>query len=194
MNTITSKERASNGPKYQLLSEDHEVVGSVVIAYRSSINIENYQDVYSRHGLDEIEPDAFYSMQKLVDVFNEIEQAPSDAMFDFVSIGMVSGEQIQKTFMENGVSFTDSMLAIQSMHYEMNRGADVGYFKVEVAEPGYLICYMRGPYPSDLYYGAIWAAARVRELSDFTVYYDTEALRFEDGGDETIIHVQWNVS
>ncbi len=56
-----------------------------------------------------------------------------------------------------------------------------------------LTCRVTGPYPDDLVYGVVFGFARRLLPPDvyFTVYYDAALPRRDEGGIETVIHVEW---
>jgi hypothetical protein len=75
-----------------------------------------------------------------------------------------------------------------------DRGTDPGDIRCEVVADKHVKLYFRLPDPDDQLYGITYGYMR-RFASPrgirFTVYYDKEALRREEGGEYTIIHVTW---
>jgi hypothetical protein len=71
----------------------HEVSGSMLLGIIGSINETAIRPIREKHGLQHIEPDAWYSVQQVHDFFNDLEESP-DSMFNLVSVGMELGKRI----------------------------------------------------------------------------------------------------
>ena len=178
---------------YTVFSKDHETRGSVIIPYRDSINIANYDDIFIRNGLGNVDPDKWYPMQKLVDVFNELARAKSGVMMDFVSIGTKMGEDLQPPPELQDMTYLDLIRGLEQTYAYHNRGTDIGYIRGEVVSDNQVTVHYRCPFPDDLLYGSLWGCSKkfLPDGTHFVVKYDDRAKRMEDGGAETIIHVTW---
>ncbi len=180
-------------PKYRVLSADHEISGGTIIQYRDSINVGQYEGIFTKHDLGKVDPQLFYPMQQLVDVFNDLVDRP-DSMMNFVSIGMAMGENLRMPPELANMSFVDLMLGLETTYHYNNRGTDIGYMRGEQVSETHIRARYRAPFfPDDLLYGALYGYAKkfLPDGTKFVVQYDEDKPRTENGGDETIIHVKW---
>lgn len=178
--------------RYSIFHDDHEIRGATIIPYRDSINSQNYLDIYTKHGLGTINPDAWYPMQNLVDVFNDI-QASGNAVMDFVSIGMKMSENLPLPPEMANSSSIEMVRNVDQAYQYSNRGSDYGYIRGVITSERHVTVHYRVPYPDDLLYGSLYGYAK-RFLpvgTSFTVAFDIKTIRMEQGGTETVIHVKW---
>jgi len=177
--------------KYKVFSNNHETSGSTIMPYKDAINVDNFAGIFSRHGLGEIDPDAWYPMSKMVDIFNEMSE--KSQMMDFVSLGMKMGEQLRLPPELANMSFLDLVRGLEDTYNYNNRGDDSGYIRGEIVSDNHVIIHYRCPYPDDLLYGSLYGYARrfLPNNAKFVVKYDEKAKRMEQGGRETVIHVTW---
>ena len=179
---------------YTVFNPDHEVLGVLILSYRNSINQQNYHELYTQMGLDNVQPDQWYPFQRLLDVFNAIAER-NDAMMDFVSIAMASaiGAPMPPEF--DQMPFTQVMLAFNHSLEGVNRGSDYGYTHVIEVEPNHMRINARYPAPDDSLYGGVYCYAKrfLPKGSHFTLRYDETIPRREEGGDVTVMHLKWTL-
>lgn len=179
-------------PTYKLFSSDTEVSGQALMDFEQAIGGENFSPILDKHGLTDIKADEWYPGDRWVAVLNEISEM-GNSMFDFVSIGI---KQISTLAMPPEL---EELSLIEKIHmaeeiYKMNyRGTDVGSVKIEIINDTHVKVLVRAFEPGDLWYGAAYGFMKrfAPEGTDFKVYYDTDILRYEQGGDVTVIHIEW---
>jgi len=180
--------------RYTVFSPDHEILGALIISYRNSVNQQNYHDLYTQMGLDNVQPDQWYPFQRLLDVFNALAEREG-AMMDFVSIALASvmGSPMPPIFEQ--MPFTQIMLAFNHSLEGVNRGTDYGYTRVTEVEPNHMRIDARYPAPDDLLYGGIYGYAKrfLPKGSKFTLRYDESTPRRVHGGDVPVIHLTWTL-
>ena len=179
-------------PTYKLFSSDTEVIGQALMDFEQAVGGENFRPLLDKHGLKNIQPDEWYPGDRWVAVLNEISDM-GNSMFDFVSIGI---NQISTLVMPPEL---EDLSLLEKIHmaeeiYKMNyRGTDVGSVTVEAIGDTHAKIMIRSFEPSDLWYGAAYGFMKrfASEGTDFKVYYDADVLRHEQGGENTIIHIEW---
>lgn len=182
--------------KYVSFDSSVEVNGATVLGFIQCVNRDNILPFLRARGLEHIEPDQWYPLQDYLDVLNDMaDRAGGGAMMDFVSIGMKIAETSPFPPEFDELPFADVLVASNTAYQMAHRNGDVGYTHAEKVAAGHVRLTMRMPYPSDLSYGVNWGMCR-RYLpagTQFTVTYDEDLPRFEEGGDETVIHIRWEI-
>ncbi len=75
---------------YQASSPEAEYVGALLLSMTQNLRAETIRPVLSRNGLQDFDPTAYYSQQKILNVLREIEQ--SFTFEELVAIGIKSTE------------------------------------------------------------------------------------------------------
>ncbi len=179
--------------RYTLFHPDHELLGSVLITYRASVNFDSYSDLFERLGLGSVEVDQWYSGQVVIDLINAIADRDS-AMMDFVSIGTAMGMYSPAPEEANGINaLENAIIGLGPGYQAMTRGTNVGWFRGEVVAPQHIKVDFYVPWPDDLEYGFVYGLAKrfLPPRTKFTVEYDPAILRRELGGEYTSVHVRW---
>src|SRR5271166_5203799 len=78
--------------RYAVFSADHEIPGRILIDLENAVGSEEIMPFFEKHGMTHIDPNAWYPMQKLLDIYNDMVDNKGGTMFDFVSIGMKESE------------------------------------------------------------------------------------------------------
>jgi hypothetical protein len=177
---------------FTAFSDDCETIGQIHLSLFQSINYQNYSEYLAEHGLKEIDPDTWYPMQMLLDLFSKIVDQ-GGGMLDLVSIGLkimalaVLPPQVAQ------MPFGDVLMMWNDIYHVNNRGTDPGGFKTEKVNDRYYKIIARQPYPDDYTYGVLYGGAQrwLPKGTHFTVSYDPDLPRREEGGETTIIHVEW---
>ncbi len=181
-------------PTYQAFDPNTELVGRTALSMTSNIMQDEYIDILKRHGLEQIDPEAWYPVQSLLDVFNEIARGGFNASPIFVSIGMAAARLSLESMPPQlkalpwQTFFTSYDKVWQSRH----RNGDVGRVTTEYVDDNHLVLRFRSPYPDDIFYGAFYAYTRHFKPAgkNFSVTYDDKLLPRDKGGNETVIHIQ----
>ena len=153
----------------------------------------HYLNILERHGLSKIDRDAWYPVQNLLGVLNDINKRRS-AMVDFISIGLAASDNSLLPPEAQYMSFRDFFLAYGSIYPRIYRNGDPGEIQIELVEENHLaITLIDVPFPDDLIYGVLFgfACRFANDGEQFTLDYDDQHLRRDQGGDYTIIHLTW---
>jgi hypothetical protein len=181
---------------YQAFAPDAELSGTSAQALTSCIVHDEIEAILIRHRLNDIDASAWYPVQVVLDVFNDLAATGSHVEY-FVSIGMAAAETIYNTLPESMrrlslMPLLDTYQQIYLSHQRSPAGGDMGYMKAWQIDDDHIIMRVRVPYPDDIMYGLLYGLVRHFRPADrdFTVYYDVHQPRREHGGTETIIHIK----
>lgn len=180
--------------QWKVFNPDHEVTGQVLLDFANAVGGEEIVTYFERHGLTNIDPKAWYSMQTYLDVLSDIANTRRGGMFDFVSIGMKQAENVIVPPEFESLPLLTILQGSNNVLKLNNRGTDFGDIKCEVVSDKHVKLILRVPQPDDLWYGIYYGYVRRfrPKGSEFTVAYDPSALRKDTGGDTTILHITWN--
>lgn len=176
--------------KHHVFSNDHEQLGQMFLDIRHAINSEAFFPVFERHGLGEIDPEAWFPLQNFLDVLNEIEE--QGGMFDLISIGKKIGEDIDIPDDMRVLPFFQLLNLAPEIYKMHNRGSDIGWILVEEVDDKHHKLILCVPDPDDLWYGIFYGFSRRHLPSDqrFSIYYDPDEPRRNEGGSRTILHLK----
>lgn len=178
--------------KYQLFSPDTEVIGQALMDFEEAVGSEHFSPFLKKHGFTDLESEKWYPAAPWVAVLNDIANS-NNSMFNFVSIGMKQIENLMMPPEMNELSLIEKLHLAEEI-YKMNyRGTDVGDVRVEVLGESHVKISIRAFEPDDLWYGSAYGFMKrfAPAGTNFKVYYDTDVMRREQGGEITIIHVEW---
>ena len=180
-------------PRYNVFSADHEIPGKILIDLKNAVASEEIGPYFKKHGMETIDPQAWYPMQKLLDIYNDMADNTL-TMFNFVSIGMKEAEQaiVPPEFAK--MPLLDLLVNVGRVFDLNNRGTNYGKCITEVVTPKHVKVTLRAATPDDIWYGIFYGYVRrfAPKGTHFTVRYDSDVPRRENGGDVTIIHIMWD--
>jgi len=180
---------------YAPFSADHEFLGRIVNNMRDALGSElvEFQAIFAKHGLgDDVDPGGWYPAQSWFDVMNEIA-ATGNPLMDFTGIGMKSVENAIIPPEVRALPITDFLMNATKTYALHNRGTDIGDQRCEVVDDRHVKMILRMPHPDDFWYGAFYGLMRKLLAPDARahVYYDETTTRRDNGGERTIIHIEW---
>jgi hypothetical protein len=182
---------------YRVFSPDHEVQHFFLLSMKnaiSSASSEAFAELFARAGLLEKQPEDWVPAQTMLDICNEMQER-GGTQVDFIA----AGRQITlaATFPSE---FTDlpleqKLFVVGEGYPNYNRGTDIGYSKSELITPQHLVFHLRTPWPDDMSHGVFIGVCErfLPPECSFKVYYDEERPRLDQGGQETLIHVEWEL-
>jgi hypothetical protein len=167
------------------------VIGQNMLSFIQNVNAADILPVLEQHGLSHIEPDKWYPLQEWLDILSELS-SQSNAMFNMVAIGTAISETAILPPGAEQLSLEQILFAINDV-YQMQHQGDVGSVITEKVSDKHIKLIVCVPYPDDLEYGTAYGFARrfLPGSTLFTVEYDANAPRHDQGGDNTIIHIKW---
>ena len=181
-------------PTYQAFDPQSEMNGRTALGMVKSILHDDIAEILVRHHLNDIDPDAWYRVQDLLEVFNEVAQQRDggNSSSIFVSIGMGAADigfegmppQLKSMSLEEFLAAYPSRLSV--IHH-----GDVGYVKYEKLNENHFVMTMNVPYPDDMMYGVFYGYARHLKPKGQSpsVAYDNRQPRRDKGGEVTILHI-----
>lgn len=170
-----------------------EIIGQNMLAYIENLQASTIKPVLEQHGLSEINPQTWYSLQKLLNVLKTLADMPN-ASPNFVAIGMALARTAPLPPEIEHMPLEPFFLNVLASAYQMqHRGGDPGHLIVEKVAEKHLTINVDTPYPDDLEYGATYGFAKrlLPPGTPFTVMYDDKMLTRDNGGDKTLIHLRW---
>lgn len=146
-------------------SPDAKVLGQSVLAFAENLRSDLIKPILPRHGLDNIDPQAWYPHQNWLDVLKEIQEKPGASEM-FVAFG----RQVAKVaaMPPEMQSIPDALNALHDIHHMNLRNIppEEGYVVEKRGEKHYIV-YENTPNPSDAIYGFIWGlCARFKQPGD----------------------------
>lgn len=180
--------------KWHVFSPDHEIPGQILIDLANAVGADEILPYFEKHGLTNIDPNAWYPEQKCLDVYNDLAETANGTMFDFVSIGMKEAEQARIPPAFLSLPLMTNLQGINQVFKLNNRGTDIGEMRCDVVSEKHVKIIMRIPQPDDLWYGIFYGYVKrfLPTGSHFTVAYDKAVPRRDLGGDITILHISWD--
>ncbi len=179
-------------PTYQAFDPKSEIIGRTALSMTTSIMHEDIEGILERHGLKSIDPEAWYLVQSLLNVMNEVISGGVNASPIFVSIGMAAARLSLEAMPPQlkALPWQTFFASYDKIWQSRHRNGDVGHVVCEQVDDHHLILRFRSPYPDDIFYGAFYTYARhfKPEGMSFKVAYDEKLLPRDRGGDETVIH------
>jgi len=170
-----------------------EVSGAALSSLIQNINRADIAPYLKRYRLERINSDAWYPAEMFLELLNEMSTHPN-MMYNLVAIGISIAEvAIMPPELENA-SF-EQVVKFWNAHYQANfRSGYVGQKKaVQVDYHHYKVIHDGTIMPDDLEYGVLYGFAKrfLPPGTSFSIWYDEDVLRIDEGGTQTIIHAQW---
>lgn len=166
-----------------------EVRGAAILSTIEGLEAD-VRPLLERHGMSDVQPDAWYPQQAWLDVLKDISEARGEAVFDLVSIGMRIPDS---AVWPAEVDSVESALKSIDVAYHMNhRNGEIGHYLAEIVGENHVRVTCDNPYPSDFDYGIIYRTAQkfMPEGMAATVWRADSPSRLE--GDEMCIYdVTW---
>jgi len=183
--------------RYYMREPGGEAKGGSLTATFASIRREIVEPVLRKrlaeYGFEQLEPDEWYPYQLWLDVMNDLVEQEGFASPTFVSIGLKIIETADFPPGLDELPFQEILARWDDAYLMNNRGPGIGAHRCEVVDGHHVKVIKTTPLPDDFEYGVAYGFARrfLPAGTHFTIYYDEEAARMDQGGEETIIHVVW---
>lgn len=171
-----------------------EIIGTGIRAFSDNLQGEKTRPIMARHHMADIDPEAWYPLQNLLDALNEIAESTS-ALASMLAIGTEVGQifPMPPTLKENPTPGDVLMIwgdIYQAIHRNGDPGAIVG---TKISDKHYKTIHTC-LYPDEFNYGIVYGYARrfLPPGTSFTAYYDPHMLPRDWGGNgPTVIHLEW---
>jgi hypothetical protein len=172
-----------------------EVAGLTTLSFVNNLDSVNYAELVAKHGLDNVDTEAWYPLNSVFGLFNDIV-AQNRGSSPFVAMGIKIAEQSPfPPELRNKLTLVGILDGWQD-HYEASHrgGTFPPVITKKVDDKHYrLILSEHHLYPFDLVYGMAYGFCRLLlgVEANFTVKYDEVHTPYGDHGDKVIIHVSW---
>ncbi|MEM6285326.1 MAG: hypothetical protein AAF787_24265 [Chloroflexota bacterium] len=158
--------------KNRRYSNDAQILGMVMVGMADAINltVNDIGEVMKKYGFDNIDPEAWYSVNDLVDFFDELDGLPS-GMFDLAAVGKFIANDLQLpdhiTTMEAYLNFS------VSLYDQVHRGGDVGRLGYKRSGKTHIV-EADVPYPPNYMYGLYFGLAQRFIDGGFNIQHDVQ--------------------
>ncbi|MBN1566042.1 MAG: hypothetical protein JXA10_19540 [Anaerolineae bacterium] len=170
-----------------------EVRGDVLLSLLTNLRADNMKPYLKQFSLDDIHANEWYPTKNFLDMLNELSRNPNLTP-NYVAIGLNVPETAYMPPELENASFAD-VLEGWDNHYQSNhRHADIGHKIAEKVHDQHYKITMQSIYPDDMEYGVLYGFAKrfLPSGTQFTVWYDEDEPRMDQGGTQTVIHVSWH--
>ncbi len=169
-----------------------EINGRTASALLVNINHSAIAGILKDQGFEDIQPDMWYPLQRVLDVLRAISEG-ENASNNLIAIGVAAGKLGAENLppqMRN-LSLGEFLVEYGKIYLLRHRNGDVGYVRTEMVDDSHVILQTRMPYPDDIGYGIFYAYARhfCPPNKYFSIHYDSSTPRRDEGGMETIYHI-----
>ncbi|MBN1679898.1 MAG: hypothetical protein JW966_06370 [Anaerolineae bacterium] len=171
-----------------------EVIGFVPLGFFGTLQEDTMRPILSNLGLNfsQFQPDTWYPLQLILDILYEFQQH-DDTMYNYVAFGMRVAETINVPSEPSSETFAEFLVGFEKLYPERYRNGDPGYVHVQRLAERKIKLTFDVPYPDDTFYGLFYGYCRrfLPQGTSFSVLYDPDSLRKDEGGQETTIWVEW---
>src|SRR5947207_7508220 len=77
--------------RYKAFDPSTEIIGKSVLALTTSIIHDDIKEILAKHHLDQVDPDVWYRVQDILDIYNDLAMLGGDSSQYFRQIGMAAG-------------------------------------------------------------------------------------------------------
>lgn len=134
-----------------------QVKGSAMTGFLENIRRESILPYLEKHGLTDIDPEAWYPHQPFLDLMTDLAHN-REAMFDLVAVGMRMAENAP--FPPEVDSIEKALLGFSEAHYVVYRGGDSGIVTAEKLSDRHIRLAFRTPQTDESGYGVTYGVAR----------------------------------
>jgi hypothetical protein len=179
--------------RFTALSDDHQLRGILIIAYKNAIESEEYAGLFAKHGLAHIEHDEWYPAQQLLDVFSDMLDDDSQDKFDFVSIGIASALSLGFPPDIDRSDPEQVLRVLVTIHASVVRTSHPGYVHIERHDDRHFRVNICSAFPDDVLYGSLYTIATniMPEPSHIYIAYPDGGKRHDFGDEFTMYDVMW---
>jgi hypothetical protein len=169
------------------------ISGAAMISFIDNANANDAAPIVKKHGFENVDPDKWYSLTDFHRFLYELEQR-SAVTYNLIAIGIGVAHHAHMPPNMDSPDFAQ-MIERSSEHYQGNfRNGDVGHKEaIKLGPKHYKVVHEKTMMPDDLEYGVMYGFAKrfLPPGTPFTIWYDENVLRMDEGGDQTVIHVRW---
>ncbi len=163
---------------FQSQYPDAEIRGGMILAIQHAMG-KVAAPYFKQAGFENIQPDAWYSMAKYLQVIYDIVEHEQSIMSSLVAMGMETAEH---AVLPPDIDTLEKGLMAMQQGWQMNsRNAQEVIWAVQRMDDSTIICTNYSPFPADQEYGVLYAfARRFANGRPFTLAYENLADRDVD--------------
>lgn len=172
-----------------------ELIGLAGAAILENLAKDEVHEFVERHGLGNIQPDAWYPVDSFIHVFEDWYNAGENLTQRLISSGMAVLDMVAPALPAdiNSWPLVQQLSVIEVIHQTSYRGGLPGEFIVEQLDDNHLRYRASVPWPDDFNYGLVYGIARhfLAKNYVFNLQFDPDFLRQDDGGEFTVLILEW---
>lgn len=171
-----------------------EVIGKNILSILVNLHADDIQPFAAKHGLEDIQPEEWYSLSKWLDFMNDLAQNTGFTL-NFVAIGMGIAENVNLPPEMENATYSDILLSWDHIYHHQHRGGEIGNHYVEKITDTHFKCTFTDVYPDDLKYGIAYGFARrfLPKGTSFVIKYEDMNQRMDKGNaDQTVMFISWS--
>ncbi|MCD4685162.1 MAG: hypothetical protein K8S97_04415 [Anaerolineae bacterium] len=136
-----------------------ETKGAAVLATLAALQ-SDASAILHRHGITEVDADAWYPQQACLDALKEISRMPELGTLGLVIIGIRIPELADWPDDITSTTVEDALNSINTAYQMNHRNGDIGYYHAERVDDTLIRVTCENPYPSDFDYGIIYGVVK----------------------------------
>lgn len=169
-----------------------EVIGQVMLSYIDNIQADEIHPLLEKYGVANVKPDEWYRVKPWLDVINDLSKEPNFTT-NMVAVGLKVAEYALMPPEMKDVTLEMILMGWNDHFYTNHRNGDLGSIVTEKISDKHFRMTHCHIYPDDLSYGLAYGFARIMlpKGATFKVWYADPENRLDAGGEETVMHVEW---
>ncbi len=168
-----------------------DVLGAGISAIFNHRRRNEVLDSLSYHKADDLDPNTWYPVDKFIDIFAEWIEMPG-GNDNVVSVGMAMIYHLELPPAMERLKSVDKLLALGDLHLSHHRG-DIGRYQIQLDGQRHIVITENTIWPDGMIYGFVYGAAQhfFPERTPFTLSFDTQQPRQDEGGEFSTLHLTW---
>ena len=171
--------------EYQPFEPGVEVLGQSLLSWIDGTQ-GRIAPVFANHGITELDPDAWYPQQTILDVMREFSQ-----MSDMVRMGVCISENAP--YPPNVENLQHALMLLDEGYRLNHRNNTMGEYHAEQVGERHIVIEAKTPYPSDFDYGLIYGMATryMPKGADLVISLDLNKPTRKRGDDSCTYNITW---
>jgi hypothetical protein len=175
--------------EFEAFEDSAEVNGQTILAFVAGVPA-GFEDkafeILAQYGIEDPEPDEWYSQQAWLDAFEEIDSQVGDATLNRI------GEEIpQNADWPSSSELVVIALDLINEAYQMNhRNGEIGYYRAERVDDETVEVSCKNPYPCTFDKGIVRAVAEEAALQEDVFFTEISDHCRSDGGEECLYQIE----
>ncbi len=171
-----------------------ETIGANILSYIKNMEDHSTPFYVEQSGLTDVQPDEWYPTQQLLNVFNMM--VAEGKASSIIAIGLSIAANLQYPPERENAPLGDILAGWPEVYLQNHRGEGAGELQTEkLGDNHWIVRLVDFIFPDDVTYGVAYGFCKrfLPRGTQFLVEYESITDRRDFGGEETIIHITWDV-